>query len=351
MAQLMLFAGLREAAGRSRDQIQAATVGELIEQARIRYGESFGRLLEHSNVAVNGVLIEDLDGVSTLLAENDEVAVLPPVSGGSFPAAGRSGASHPANLVTLSLILAGLVATSLLGAPVLAGFAAVVSALGAATTFIRLAGAQNRPLIWITAGAAAVFPVAVLAKSENGLLWALALAVLVVGSRIVVSGAIEGCARAAGVSLWLSLYFGFTLSFAVLIRRTHGGVRLLAALAIMILLYKLAVIVVDAGSAKSRRIAATGLTRPVVSAGLAASVAGAVIGLAFLRSPFTLKPMVVLGVVAGLAALLGDSASSLISSDLRGGDAKPAGLPVLMSLDSLLLALPAFYYGFRLYVT
>jgi molybdopterin converting factor small subunit len=76
---LLLFAAAREAAGRRRDNVEAATVAEALDIARARYGKQFGAVLDRSRVWVNG----EPAAVDRPLAEGDEVAVLPPVSGGS----------------------------------------------------------------------------------------------------------------------------------------------------------------------------------------------------------------------------------------------------------------------------
>ena len=76
---LRLFAGAREAAGRSRDDVPGATVAEVIDAARARYGEPFASLVEHCQVWRNGEPCEATDTVRA----TDEVAVLPPVSGGA----------------------------------------------------------------------------------------------------------------------------------------------------------------------------------------------------------------------------------------------------------------------------
>jgi sulfur-carrier protein len=78
MAKLRLFASAREAAGRSRDEIDAATVGELLHQAGERYGDAFTRLLTTCRIWVNG----EPATAATTVTSGDEVAVLPPVSGG-----------------------------------------------------------------------------------------------------------------------------------------------------------------------------------------------------------------------------------------------------------------------------
>jgi len=67
------------AAGTGRDTVTGATVGEVLDAASARYGDEFSRVLGHCNVWVNG---DDADR-STPVGDDDEVAVLPPVSGGS----------------------------------------------------------------------------------------------------------------------------------------------------------------------------------------------------------------------------------------------------------------------------
>lgn len=75
---LRLFAAAREAAGTSREQLTAATVSEALNAARARFGEEFSKVLDGSRVWVNGEPAELTDQ----LRDGDEVAVLPPVSGG-----------------------------------------------------------------------------------------------------------------------------------------------------------------------------------------------------------------------------------------------------------------------------
>jgi sulfur-carrier protein len=79
MVVLRLFAAAREAAGVGRDEIPGATVGEVLRSARDRYGPAFDDVLAASRVWRNGEPCDDADPVS----DRDEVAVLPPVSGGA----------------------------------------------------------------------------------------------------------------------------------------------------------------------------------------------------------------------------------------------------------------------------
>lgn len=82
MARVRLFAGLREAAGTDRDEIEASTVKALLEEARAKYGGKFSEALGYASVAVNQRDIRELQGMETPIGPEDEVALLPPVSGG-----------------------------------------------------------------------------------------------------------------------------------------------------------------------------------------------------------------------------------------------------------------------------
>jgi sulfur-carrier protein len=75
---LRLFAAARQAAGTARLQLVATTVSEALEAAKQKFGEDFSAVLDGSRVWVNGEPAE----LSAPLRDGDEVAVLPPVSGG-----------------------------------------------------------------------------------------------------------------------------------------------------------------------------------------------------------------------------------------------------------------------------
>jgi molybdopterin synthase sulfur carrier subunit len=86
IVRLLLFATAREAAGCSSDTYDVpadATVSIVLEAAVARYGGLFGDVLASSGVWVNGE--EPELGRIHRLVEGDEIAVLPPVSGGSGP--------------------------------------------------------------------------------------------------------------------------------------------------------------------------------------------------------------------------------------------------------------------------
>jgi sulfur-carrier protein len=81
VAVLRLFAAAREAAGTGRDELPGATVGEVLDAAVARFGTGFAAVLGTCKVWVNGDPAERDDPVRPA----DEVAVLPPVSGGCGP--------------------------------------------------------------------------------------------------------------------------------------------------------------------------------------------------------------------------------------------------------------------------
>jgi molybdopterin converting factor small subunit len=79
MARLRLFAAAREAAGTGTDEFDAGTVQAVLSAAVNRYGDGFAAVLDTCKVWLNG----DETDLTAAVGPTDEVAVLPPVSGGS----------------------------------------------------------------------------------------------------------------------------------------------------------------------------------------------------------------------------------------------------------------------------
>jgi sulfur-carrier protein len=73
-----LFAALRELAGSSRVEAEGATVAEVVQALSARYGERFEGIARMGSVVVDGERADP----ATPLTEGQEVALLPPVSGG-----------------------------------------------------------------------------------------------------------------------------------------------------------------------------------------------------------------------------------------------------------------------------
>jgi MoaD family protein len=78
--RLRFFAAARDAAGCATTEIDAATVADALSPARATYGDDFSAVLGRARVWVNGD--EPVDGEHSALRDGDEVAVIPPVSGG-----------------------------------------------------------------------------------------------------------------------------------------------------------------------------------------------------------------------------------------------------------------------------
>lgn len=79
MAVLRLFAAARTAAGTAHDRLPGETVADVLRAAVDRYGTEFAEVLPTCAIWVNG---NPTDRTAAVTAD-DEVAVLPPVSGGA----------------------------------------------------------------------------------------------------------------------------------------------------------------------------------------------------------------------------------------------------------------------------
>ena len=78
MAHLRLFGPAREAAGTARIILPGQNVAEIIAGAEAQFGEAFSQVVAVSNIWVNGEPVEP----DAPVRDSDEVAVIPPVSGG-----------------------------------------------------------------------------------------------------------------------------------------------------------------------------------------------------------------------------------------------------------------------------
>jgi MoaD family protein len=76
--KVRLFAALREMAGASEVDAEGSTVGEVVDALASRYGDRFGTVARVGSVVVDGERARP----ETPLSGGEEVALLPPVSGG-----------------------------------------------------------------------------------------------------------------------------------------------------------------------------------------------------------------------------------------------------------------------------
>lgn len=173
MAKLRLFASLREIAGTSRLDVPAATVGEVIETANSKFGSDFERGLETARVWLNG----EEASMSDEVGEDDEVVVLPPVSGGSQSAT-MSSADFTAFL-PLAVALVAVLA-NLQGQPIWAAALVAIVAVWAVDMNSAFAarGRDFAPLAVITAAATSTLAAHILGPTGYGISMALAVAIV-----------------------------------------------------------------------------------------------------------------------------------------------------------------------------
>ena len=86
MVNVRLFAALRELAGASRLEVEGRTAGQVVDELGARFGDRFAQIASVGSLVVNG----ERASRSTVLADGDELAVLPPVSGGRRTGSGVS---------------------------------------------------------------------------------------------------------------------------------------------------------------------------------------------------------------------------------------------------------------------
>jgi len=79
VVKVRLFAALRELAGSNQVEVEAGSVAELVEALSHRYGERFEKVARAGSVVVDG---ERAGPETALKGGSQEVALLPPVSGG-----------------------------------------------------------------------------------------------------------------------------------------------------------------------------------------------------------------------------------------------------------------------------
>lgn len=88
---MKFFATVREVTGVKSIELEAETIGDLLQSLVQTYGNKFkdtvlnndtGELKQFFSCMINGRRIELLDGYETVLKDDDAVALFPPVGGG-----------------------------------------------------------------------------------------------------------------------------------------------------------------------------------------------------------------------------------------------------------------------------
>lgn len=118
MARVRLFANLREIAGSSQVDIEGDTVGAVVDALGDRFGPEFRRHLQTARLWKNG----NEGSFDDPVTDDDELAVIPPVSGGAV-----AGAGGLDGLLLAGLMLVLIVANTLEVAIVVAVWVGVVA--------------------------------------------------------------------------------------------------------------------------------------------------------------------------------------------------------------------------------
>jgi len=90
MADVRFSSALESVTDERTTEVEAETVGEALDELADRYGDDFeerlledGELRRFVNLYVNGDDVRHGEGLETAIDEDDEISILPAVSGGS----------------------------------------------------------------------------------------------------------------------------------------------------------------------------------------------------------------------------------------------------------------------------
>ncbi len=325
MARLRLFANLREAAGTADAEVDGSSVAEVLHRAAAAFGADFASGLPHARVWVNGEPAEP----GTAVGPADEVALIPPVSGGALTIDAATAAGYVmagglglalvlANLASLRWFVVVLVAVAGVWLWDLAGNAAGRGLpVNAYPAFATAVGAAVGAYRWGFAG----FAFALVAGVALMLVWALAEPQF----RPVESSALTGL-----------LVVSAALATGPLVLLRLRATDLVTSFVVVVVLAIVA----------SRVIGVFAADTPLADANLAALagafggglIAGAVFG--------DLATMMVAAVVAAAGLVAGRAFGSLLRAGQIFLSADPPGF--LASLDGPLFAAGLFWVTFAL---
>ncbi|MGI9666697.1 MAG: MoaD/ThiS family protein [Acidimicrobiia bacterium] len=322
MATLRLFANLRESAGTDSVQIDASTVQELLDTASDEFGESFASGLGAAGVWVNGTTAS----ASTAIDSSDEVAVIPPVSGGALA---TTRVDVAPSLLSIALVIALL-------AVAWADYQwFVVVAVGAVMAWVwdlsdtakmtRDAFVVFPPLIAATAGGAFAY-----AWGLEGFAGALAIGTIVSVAWPIFDRANRDFRTTAATTL-VSLAATGAAAGLVLIR-LQGSYAVVA----FVLVTVFALVGAWAAGTYGAQIQSVDAN---VGALLGALVGGLIGGLAISELD------IAAGLLGGVAAAAGVIAGRALGSMLRTGDVSHTEQPpgALALFDGAILAAPLFW--------
>lgn len=264
----------------------------------------------------------------------------------------RLPAGSPATArVFLAGSAAGVLVTSHVGAAELAGFLAVALAVGVFAVLPALV-APGRGLAVVAAALAAGFPFAVAAQEEAGILWATAVASVLLPAGFVLRGRRRSALPAVGMTLLVVLQLGMLGSYLVLLAGIDPWMP--AGLLVLVMVFEVGYALLGARAGPGARGAPAGSwavrARPVLGAVVACQAVAVVAGTA-VAIPLRVSTLLLLGLVVGAGAALGHAAAEMLVGQRNRAVAGPGVDPGLVTyLSVLLFAAGALYYALALYL-
>jgi hypothetical protein len=231
-------------------------------------------------------------------------------------------------------------------------FAGYIAAALAAAVFLQLSHALPA-LRFTAAGCTAAFPFLVLQGGEAGLLWGSALTFSTLAVASVLRGPRRGLVESLAVALLIVVYPAVLASHLVLIKGFSRGSEMVLTFLLMASGYVAVASAVEKLRAGRRGAGpgGEGIWPDMVAAisGVLASQVIALAARAALGLRLEVTAVAILALVVAAAAAVGRAIGEFVSDERRRGKVQtPAGLE---HLNAVLLAAPAFYYGFRLYLS
>jgi hypothetical protein len=233
-------------------------------------------------------------------------------------------------------------------------FAGYVSAALAAAVFAALAGSP--PALRLAATACALsFPLLVVLAGETGLLWGPTITFAILACASVLRGLRPGLVASLALAVLVVVYVASLGSHLVLIKEFRSGSQMVTAFLLMTGAYETAAALV---AARRRAAPSPGENnRPWAwfdwRAGLAGALACEAVALAsryVIELPMKMTAVLILGLAVAGAAMMGNAVGAFVAEDVQKR-VRAADAASLRHVNAVLLAAPAFYYGFRLYLS
>jgi len=311
--------------------LPGATVGEVLDAAVRQFGPAFASVLATAAVWRNGEPSRPADSVG----DDDEVAVLPPVSGGATtdPAPAAAAVVFPRGRLGAAWSVTA-VASAILGAPWLAAWLVLTALVAVIQTIRREDGSAREVDTLVAVGIAAALGSSAVAGVWPLVVTATVIALGVGAHRVVAVSRVGRHAAPPRVDLRLAIVVGSLCGLAAagpVIARTGGLPQALAVLG-LVAAYDAGSFVVGTGAVNDWEGPAAGV----------ASVAAATLAVAALCvPPFHLPGVTLLGLIVACGGPAGAYTARRLSGVPRvAEDASRPRVSILYRLSTLLVVGP-----------